>query len=287
MENFLLVSPNCADIAKPNIELRRFPDGEVYVRIPSVGEIAGKEVSILHRCYPHPNESLIQLSIILHEVSKVAKKTTIAVPYLPYARADKEWLTGEAKSIDTICAMLKTAGADELVTFDCHFLKKEGRFEREGLKINNISMGKAVISELRKHSPGAVVISPDKGAGYLVADFGGMSMKKERGDYEKSGDVAFRKIEKLEADFNVWAQNIIIIDDMIAGGGTMVKAMEKCREEGAKRIMCGATHGLFLNDGLERLKEAGAAHIVVTDSIPSLVSSVKIVGELKAAGIPL
>jgi len=281
----MLVSPNLSDILNPNIDIKVFPDGESYVRVPGAKELSGKEVAVLHRLYPDPDKSIFQALLILDTLRKAGAKPALVSPYLPYARQDKLFLEGEALSSEVLCRMLKLAGAERLITFDCHFMKKEGKSVYGGLEIESISMGPALVEHARKIVDGEEldVISPDAGASYLVEGHGGKSMKKVRGDYVE-GDETYRKIEKLEGDFDVKGRNVLILDDMISTGGTMLRAVDNIKKGGARRVLCAATHGLFLKGSLEKLK-ISCDSVFVSDSIPSAVSEVKIMPLLKEKGI--
>ncbi len=273
----LLKSPNASDISilGEEFQTKSFPDGESYIRIPV--SCSGKKVFVLHRCYPEPDSSLIQLFLVLKQLKEMgASEITAIVPYLPYARQDKRFLEGEAMSSSTICRIMKSLGCDKLITFDCHFLKKEGDFVYGGLNIKNISLGKKVADKLRKGLKDTIVISPDEGARYLTEkERNSGVMKKVRGEYG-GGKSAYREISSLKAEFDVENKNVIILDDMIAGGSTMIKALKLCRDKKAKTIRCGAVHGLFLNDALKKLKDNGASDIACTNSIPSDASAVDI-----------
>jgi ribose-phosphate pyrophosphokinase len=118
----------------------------------------------------------------------------------------------------------------------------------------------------------------------LVEQNGGKSMKKERGDYS-TGETAYREIKDMGADFEMKGRDVVIIDDMVAGGGTMIKAVGVAKAGGAKRILCCATHGLFLNGAIAKIREAGAEEVFASDSIACSVCEVKIADALKAAGI--
>lgn len=273
MEKLLLSSQNCADLAKPNIEIKRFPDGETYIRV--LEEVEGKDVAVLHRCYPKQDSSLLQLMLIGGAVSGRAKSMTAMVPYLPYARQDKAWKEGEAKSADIVCGLIASSGFSQLVTFDCHFLKGGPEHSQRGLKILNKSMGKALLSHVTRGVEDPLIVSPDLGAGYLV-EGKGYAMRKVRGEYSTSNKRAFREVEELTMDFPVRGRNIVILDDMIAGGGTMARAVRLCNENGAKSVRCAATHGLFLNFADQRILDAGAEEIVVTDTIPCQYTKVRI-----------
>jgi ribose-phosphate pyrophosphokinase len=277
----MIVSTNFADLLEPNMEIKTFPDGESYVRIPRASELKDKEVKVFHRLYPDSDQSIIQAILILDTLKKVGAKPVLISPYLPYSRQDKTFLEGEALSSEVLCKMLKFAGATRLVTLDCHFLKKEGNFEYGGLEIENVSMGKYLIEKAKEKvkNKELEIISPDIGAKYLVSEHGGKSMEKVRGEYVE-GDEAYRKIEEVKGDFDVKGKNVLILDDMVSTGGTMIRAIENVRKCGAKKIMCATTHGFFLKGSLEKLKEL-TDEVFASDSIPNDVAEIKFLDILK------
>jgi len=266
-----LVSPNFSDIAEPNIEMKKFPDGDNYTCLP---EIKDGEVYLFHRLYPEQDSALMQAFFMLDTLKRSGIKATLVSPYLPYSRQDKIFKKGEPLSAEIVCDLLSHSGAARLITVDCHFLKKEGTFKYGNLEIVNLSAKKLLVDYAKKLVGEIEVISPDMGANYLVAEFGGKSMKKVRGEYEK-GEAAYRKIEKVEMDFDISGRNVLILDDMISTGGTMIKAVENVKKGGAKKVLCAATHGFFLKDSLQKLKNL-CDYVFVTDSIPSAVSSVSL-----------
>ncbi len=261
--------------------MKSFPDGESYIRIPE--NCKGKEVLLIHRCYPSPNDNLVKLFLMLDAIRSQSPSSLRAfVPYLPYARMDKSVKEGEAVSAETICRMLKSLGCAELITLDCHFIKKgAGIHEWAGLRIRNISAADALLAQLRKKAPGALVISPDQGASYMAK--GGKSMKKVRGEYGEMGGATYRHVAKFEADFDVKGKDVIIIDDMVSTGSTMIKAVKVLKDGGAKRVFCAATHGLFLNNALEKLVEAGAEETICANSIVSPAARIDAAALLREA----
>lgn len=271
MEYLKLISPSFSDLLTPNIEIKKFPDSDLYVRI--IPEINEKNVILYHRLYPNQNESLIELFLILKTLKEKKCKITLVSPYLPYCRQDKIWKNGEALSSKYICELLSFGGVKKLITFDCHFLKKEGEFEYGNLKIKNISLNKKLIEYAKENyfkNEKFQIISPDDGSNYMVGDKG-KSMKKTRGEYEK-GNEAYRKIEKIEMNFEV-EKNILIIDDMVSGGGTMIKAVENLKKNNVKKIICATTHGFFLKDSLSKL-ESICNGVFCSNTIVNKVSKV-------------
>ena len=277
-----LVSPNFSDLFEPNMEIGKFPDGDTHVRIPSLAACKDHEVAIFHRLYPNQNDCLVELLLIMDAVRyQGAKKITVVSPYLPYARQDKQTIGGEIASAHVVCNILAGAGCDRFVTFDCHFLNEEGQIKHGNLNITNISMSKPLIDQARKLFEGQnfEIIGPDDGAAYLVKDSGGSHLKKVRKDYD--GDkIAYRHIDTMEGEFDVKDKNVLLVDDMISTGNTMIQALDKMMDAGAKKVICAATHGLFLYNCLDRLRKR-SDHIFATDSIISPQSSVSIKSRLE------
>jgi ribose-phosphate pyrophosphokinase len=276
MEKHLLVSPNCADLCAPNFEIKKFPDCENYVYIPDIDKLMGKEVILLHRCYPDQDSRLFQLFHILEVVRPLAARVTALVPYLPYARKDEKAQKGEVKSASLLCGMLANAGVDELVTFDCHFMQEgEGKKNYAGLNIDNRSLAPELLAYVKPKVNNPVFISPDIGTAYMVKMVGGVSMEKTLGDYV-NGPVAFRQIIEEKLDFDVTGRDIILIDDMIIAGETMIRAAQVCKKGGAKRIICAAVHGLLVSCAFDKIRAAGAKEVVVSDSIPGPAAVVSV-----------
>lgn len=277
----LLVSQNCSYLFPANIELKSFPDKESHILIHDVEACRGKDVQVLHRCYPKQDSSILQLLLVGKTVKAMAARTEAIIPYLPYARQDKIWTVGEALSAEIICQMIAAAGYSSIATFDCHFLKKPGIFTYGGIQIRNFSLSESLVAYFRSKTPDALFISPDQGAAYLVNEIGGKSMVKTRGDYKNHKKQAHRPVASLDANFDVKGMDVVILDDMIAGGGTMIKAVRAVLAMGASSVCCGCTHGLFLGDAYTKLQEAGAEEIVASNTIASEASKIDILNSLR------
>jgi len=281
MEKFLLVSPNFSDLAVPNIEIKKFHDCENYVYIPEIEKIKGKNVSILHRCYPDQDSRLLQFLQILSAVKPFAAKVSAIIPYLPYSRQDEISRPGETDSATMIIKLLSNAGLDELITFNCHFLESgESKKNIAGLNIENRSIVTDLLDYVQPRVSNPVLIAPDQGAAHFVEKLGGVSMEKTLGEYVV-GPIAFRQITSEKLDADIVGRDVILIDDMIISGETMVKAAQVCKKGGARRIVCASVHGLLVGCAFDRIRAAGAREVVVSDSVPSPAAVVSIKKRLK------
>ena len=283
-----LVSPNFSDIYAPSIEIGKFPDGDCHVRIPNLAACRGQDVAIFHRLYPDQNDSLIELLLMLDALKyEQTRSITVVPPYLPYARQDKQTVDGEIASAHVICNLLARSGASRFVTFDCHFLNEEGEIDYGELKIKNISLRDDLIAHARALFGGQPfeIIGPDDGAAYLVAKSGGQHFKKVREAY-RDDKIAYRDIATMDGECAVNGKNVMLLDDMISSGATMIRALEKIMEGGAKKVICAATHGLFLYNCLDRLRKRAAA-VYASDSIVSDQTAVSIRAKLEALYAPM
>jgi ribose-phosphate pyrophosphokinase len=281
MSSIQLISPNFADILTPNIEIGKFPDGDSHVRIPQLASCKGQDVFIYHRLYPDQNSALIEILLILDALKYQGAKTiTVVAPYMPYARQDKQTVDGEIASAHVICNILARAGCSKVITFDCHFLNEEGEAMHGELLIHNISMRHELIAYAKQQFADEPfeVIGPDDGAAYLVKDIGGKNLKKVRKGYD-GNKIAYRNIDTMAGDFDVKDKNILLLDDMISSGSTMITALEKMAEGGVKRVACAATHGLFLFNCVDRLRKRSDI-IFAADTIISPLAQVSIKSKL-------
>ena len=212
--------------------------------------------------------------LILSRLEKETKQIELFVPYLPYARADKENKVGEAVSADVLCELLKNYGVKKLITYDCHFLPKPGNFKRKGLKIENKSAGNQLFSYAKKYftKNKFVLISPDEGSSYFTKNAQGHithSLKKVRHESKVTGTKTIHAdIYTMEGEIDVEGKNVCILDDIIATGGTIVRAIEHLKSRGAKKIIVGTTHGVFAGDKIvEKILKSGCKHLFVTNAI--------------------
>ena len=264
-----------------NTEIKKFPDGENYVRINIEDEtlIAGKEVIIVQSTGPSANSDqnarLIELFMMIDSVKRMgAEKIIVVAPYLAYARQDKIFRPGESQFGKVVIHLINALGIDELYVIDVHapFIMDECL-----CKAINIDSMKLLADYIKsKGAKDIVVVSPDKGAverSKLFAKHFGENVPVEV--FEKERDVITGEI-KMKGSLNLENKDVVISDDIIATGGTMASAIKLAKDSGAKRVFAVASHALLLQQAKYRIIKAGADEIIGTNSIDNEASKVSL-----------
>lgn len=252
-------------IPSVKVEKSLFPEGELEVKIKE--DLKGEEVIIISNVM---TDNILELLFIVDAAKKMgAKVKRVVVPFMSYARQDKLYTKGKSVSGAVICSILKSLKVP-IVVFDIHTLNLQ-----KYLKFKNISLLPLLIKDLPKKD--WVVVSPDKGGlkrAKKIAKILGSSLltiKKTRKDHVK-----------MWLDTELSGKDILIVEDMISTGETLVKAAKILKARGAGDIYCISTHGLFVNGARSKLLKSGIKKIFVTNTIPVKSSKqikVKKIGE--------
>ncbi len=256
-----------------------FPDGESYVRLET--SVKGEHVAIVETTCKPQDTNLMQLAFMANAAKRNgAKKVTAIVPYFAYARQDRIFLEGENVSIETIAAMLKAAGTDQLITVNIHAEAALPKFPFPAKTLSAIPL----LAEyfFKKGHEKAFALAPDKGARY-IAEQAKTVLGGESGNLEKQRDRYTGQTTQSGKHLNVKDKTVIIFDDIISTGGTIVGAAKILREQGTKHVYTACVHGLLIGDAEERILDAGVEEIVSTDSVPSKFSQVSLAPLLSEA----
>ncbi len=251
---------------------KTFPDGESYVRLE--GEVEGEDAVIVQTTSPPQDTRLIQLALIADAAKRNGARRIVAVvPYLAYARQDKVFLKGEAVSIEAIAKMLKAAGVDSLITVNIHQQSILGKFPFQAKSISAIPL----LAEHFKQRgfKEAFALAPDKGA-ISIAQEAAKVLGGDFGYLEKQRDRYTGCVTVERKEFAVKDKTVIIFDDIISTGGTIIAAAKVLHELGAAKVYAACVHPLLVGDADRRIREASVEEIVGTDSVPSHVSKVSL-----------
>jgi ribose-phosphate pyrophosphokinase len=251
---------------------KTFPDGEAYVRLES--SVQDEHVVIVQTTSSPQDSKLMQLAFMADAARRNdARKVTAVVPYLAYARQDKTFLQGENVSIETVGNMLAAAGVNELITVNVHQENALAKFPFPARSLSAIPL----IAEyfVKKGVKKAFALSPDKGAMH-IAQQAQQVLGGDCGHLEKQRDRYNGQTSQTGKGLNVKGESVIIFDDIISTGGTIVGAAKILRELGAAHVFTACVHPLLVGYAEKRILDAGVEEIVGTDSVPSSVSKVSL-----------
>ncbi len=256
-------------------EVKRFPDGETYVRF--LGEAANEDVVVVQSLGHEPNHYLIELLLMLDALKDLNANRVIAVlPYFAYARQDERFKPGEAISVKTISRLIEAAGADYIFTIDSHRHRVVDQDDLTTIPLNDLTamaeLAKYMNNKHKLHKP--AVIGPDAEAGAwaktaanaLSVDYD--ALEKKRYDAET--------VEIKPRHLDLKGRDALIVDDIISTGNTIIKAIDVLKKNGAKDIYVACTHPLLVLNALVRIYQAGALDVVGTDTVQSSISHVSV-----------
>ena len=250
-------------------EHRTFASGEILTRFEV--SIRGCDAFIIQSFGPPVNEWLMELLIMLDAAKRAsAKRITVVAPYYPYSRQDKKGRGREPISARLVADLLKTAGADRVMSVDLHAAQIQGFFDGP---VDHL-FAKPVLLQYFKDglSPEdrdkLTVVSPDTGR-VRVADQWSDSLGAPLAIIHKRRDPnVANQVTVNEIVGHVAGRVCLLVDDMIDTGGTIVKAAQALKANGAERVIVAATHAIFSDPATQRLQDDSIDEVVVTDTVP-------------------
>lgn len=238
-------------------------DGEFKMRFSKAVE-SGDTILIM-RLYPNVNDNIVKLMFALKKLNDMGKRTKVVIPYLAYARQDKEFLQGEVASVYVLGDMLAHYGVEELIVMDVH---NQAIGDKLGVKLRNVSAIGSLAGELKASASAenTLVISPDEGSIERSKAFA-EAIGAKYTFLEKHRDRITGDITTDNKEIDAGGKEAVIFDDMIATGGTIINAAKIAKANGASKVIAVCTHALLLNSAAEKLKSAGIDDIIATNSI--------------------
>jgi ribose-phosphate pyrophosphokinase len=247
------------------VEYGLFPDGERLVRVPGVD---GEEVTVV--ASTPTDGAYVELLQILDAV-RDASRVDLVIPYMGYSRQDDEFEEGEAVSARAVGSALPPV--DSVTTVNLHETSVlEDWFDAP--ERNDVDATPVLADALADGLDSPLVVAPDSGARglaeSLAESLGGDPdhLVKER----ISGDEV--RIETRELDAQ--GRDAVLVDDMVATGGTMSEAVEVLRDNGARSVRVACVHPVFARNAVLRLYSAGVERVVATDTLGTALSEVSV-----------
>jgi ribose-phosphate pyrophosphokinase len=259
-----------AKLAK--IENIDFPDGESKVKI--LDEPRNKSVAVVQSLYPPQDKHLFQLLLIAHKLSEDGADVNAVVPYLSYARQDKEFLRGEVVSLGVISHLMRSVGIRRLVTVDIHSAQGLGLFSIPAYSCSAIPpLAEYVSSTYKLRNP--IAVSPDFGSSSRVEAFAAV-IKSDYVTFKKTRNRETGEIVTEEQELDLSGRDAIIVDDMISTGGSVTKCAQLLKKYGANRVIATCTHALMVGAAADRMFKAGVDEIIASNTVPSKFSKVDV-----------
>jgi ribose-phosphate pyrophosphokinase len=253
------------DIELGEVELETFADGETYCRYCE--SIRGADVFIVQTGCEPVDRNLMELLLMIQAAKLAsAKRITAVIPWFPYSRQDRKAKPREPISSRLVADMLQLAGADRILTMDLHAGQIQGFFTIPVDHMTALPLFGRHFRDLGLEGEGVVSVAPDAGRAKHAVRFAEMIgagfaiMHKTR--------PARDAVEATEITGRVAGKTVIVGDDVITTGGTLLANVEALREHDVEDVYLFATHGLFVGDALERFAKADLKGIVVTDTVP-------------------
>ena len=244
-------------------EIERFPDGELTVRLES--SVRDRQVFIVQPTAPPVNDHLVELLAFADACRRAsAGRITAVVPYFGYARGDRRSAPREPIMASLVAEVMQCAGIQHLVLLDVHTPQMEGFFR---IPVDHLSAVAALCDSLGDQLPeGAVVVSPDAGRIQMAKEYARRLHAPLAILLKHRKSATQTEATRLIGD--VRNRVCLIIDDMIATGGTIVESVRALREAGARpEFYVAATHGLMLGTACAQFTSAGVQTVFVTDSV--------------------
>jgi len=243
-----------------DFEVKRFADGEIYIRAKE--NMENEQIVLIGNT--HPDENLVELLFMQDLIRDLTGDFITVIPYYGYARQDRRFLDGESIASKT-CARLLEVNCNRIITVNLHKDDIRNYFKKE---VKNLIAGKA-IAELADRVNVDVVLSPDMGSFYLAKDVGDV-LKIESAHFDKKR-INDRSVEStLSTD--VKGKSVLLVDDIISTGSTIIAASKILRANGAKSVHVVCVHGLFLENSIERIKEV-CDSVNASDTLKSKATS--------------
>ena len=245
----------------------KFPEGEISVQLGK--PVRGADVFLIQGTSAPPNQNMMELLVLIDALKRAsAGRITAVLPFYGYGRQDRKDKPRVPITAKLVANLITAAGADRLLTIDLHAAQIQGFFD---IPVDHLYSAPVFIKYLKAQLTRAdrknmVAVSPDVG-GIKIADRFAQYLelplaivdKRRRGDAE---------IEVRNVIGEVRGKDVLLIDDLVSTGNSLVSAIERLKEMGAGRIMAAVTHAVFCEGAVEKINNSALEKCWVTDTIP-------------------
>ncbi|MGI9565701.1 MAG: ribose-phosphate diphosphokinase [Nitrosopumilus sp.] len=250
--------------------LRVFPDGESKLTV--LDQVPCKTTVVVSSTGPPVDSNLIQTLSLISKSREMSSDVITVMPYMGYAKQDKEFLRGEIITLSVVAKLLKAAGATRLILVDFHSPEAMGFFKIPTKNLSSTSLFAKFFKSHKLRNP--LVVSPDVYWKSNAKEFAGLigakatALNKQRN--RKSGKLVIKSPPiKFEEKCD-----LILLDDMVSTGASIVKAIQFLKRSNFRKIYVACTHPVFVGDSERKIKKAGVNKIIGTNSIEGKLAQI-------------
>ncbi len=247
------------------ISVDRFSDGEICVEV--LENVRGRDVFIIQPTCTPCNDNLMELMVMIDAMRRAsAKRVTAVIPYYGYSRQDRKPRSVRVPITAKVVAnMLASVKLNRLLTVDLHADQIQGFFD---IPIDNVYASPILLADVwQQRYEDLLVVSPDVGG-----------VVRARALARRLGDADLAIIDKRRPKANVSevmniigdveGKNCVLVDDLVDTAGTLCKAADALKNEGAKSVSAYCTHPVLSGKAIENISNSVLNELVVTDTIP-------------------
>lgn len=244
------------------LQITKFADGEFSVSYEE--SIRGRDVFLVQSTFPN-SDNLMELLLMIDAAKRASAKSIIAVvPYFGWARQDRKDKPRVSIAAKLVADMLSVAGIDRLITMDLHADQEQGFFN---VPVDHLYASSVMLPYIQSlNLENLVIATPDVGGSKrasMYSKYLNCPMVLCNKSRKKPNEVA-----SMQIIGDVKDANVILVDDMVDTAGTITKAADLMKENGARSVRAIASHGVMSGPASERVQDSALVEMVFTDSIP-------------------
>lgn len=248
-----------------SVEHHVFPDGEQRVMVKE--EVLGQHCVVIQSTSQPVDKHYMELFFLIDALKRSgAASISVVIPYMGYMRQDHVFRSGEARSLEVVARTMEECGGDIFFSVDVHSIKIPSIFMKPFIHISALPLFAEKIKELGFTKEDTVLVSPDMGGINRISKLSELCGEMKYAAVEKNRDLVSGNVaaDTIHGDVK---KKAIIVDDMIASGGTIKTACDLLLSKGVEEIIVMATHAVFAKEAREILDGCFASKIYVTDTI--------------------
>ena len=244
------------------LTISQFPDGDLYLKYNT--EVKGKIVVIVESMQPQPTESLMKILFAAETAKDLgAKKAILIAPYLAFMRQDGRFNPGEAISSKIVGKLLSNS-VDKIITFDPHIHRWKSMKDIFSIPAAKLTTNSLISEYIKKNFRNEIIVGPDGEPSQWaqrIAD----KIGAESTVFEKKRLSSWKVVVRMKNPIAGKGKDIVIVDDIISTGHTVIEAVKELRKHGARKISVICIHAVFVEKAYEKSLEAGVNEIISTN----------------------